>query len=154
MKRFPHSHPVANNAVAMGVGALLLLGGSFIAGEPWAVPELLPTLIGLAYVVLLGTVIVFTLYLFVIDRWTASATSYSFLLMPLVSVVAAGIILGEPLTPALVVGGALVLVGVYLGAFAPSLARPLPGLQRHREPVTAELPPTNEPPTLVTPNCP
>ena len=81
-------------------------------------------------VVVVGSVVVFTLFLFVISRWTASATSYSMLLMPLVAVVVAALRLGEPITPAVVAGGALVLIGVYLGAFAPSLARPLPGLTK------------------------
>jgi drug/metabolite transporter (DMT)-like permease len=149
IKRFPHSSPVGNNAVAMGAGGLLLLALSVIAREPWILPQRLETQISVGYLVLVGSVVVFTLYLIVIDRWTASSTSYAFLLMPLVSVLAAAAILGEPITPALVVGGALVIVGVYLGAFAPSFSRPLPGLFRRAEPAPAE-----GPPVLISPNCP
>jgi drug/metabolite transporter (DMT)-like permease len=98
-----------------------------------------------------GSVIVFTLYLYVIVRWTASATSYSMLLMPLVAVVVASFRFGEPITLAVLAGGALVLVGVYFGAFAPSVARPLPGLLR-RVPRTAGA--SVGPPTLQNPNCP
>lgn len=149
IKRFPRSNPISNNAVAMAAGALLLIAFSLIAREPWIIPQRLETQISVAYLVLVGSVVVFTLFLIVIERWTASATSYSFLLMPLVSVLAAAAILGEPITPALVVGGALVLVGVYLGAFAPSFSRPLPGLFRRPEPAPAE-----GPPVLISPNCP
>lgn len=51
-----------------------------------------------------------------LHRWTVSATSYTFLLIPLVTVVA-GAILGERISPAFVAGGALVLAGTYVGAF-------------------------------------
>jgi drug/metabolite transporter (DMT)-like permease len=153
VKRFPHSNPLGYNAVAMAAGTVLLLVLSLFAREPWIVPQRLETQISVAYLVVVGSVIVFTLYLIVIERWTASATSYSFLLMPLVSVLAAAAILGEPITAALIVGGALVLVGVYLGAFAPSLSRPLPGLFRRPVPAGAALA-DEGPPTLISPNCP
>ena len=35
---FPHAHPLANNAVAMGVGALMLIVLSLPAGETWTLP--------------------------------------------------------------------------------------------------------------------
>ena len=149
IKRFPHSNPLANNAVAMAVGALLIAAASIVVGEHWTVPQQLTTIGALLYLVLLGSVVVFTLYLFVIDRWTASATSYAFLLMPLVAVMAASLVVGEQITPLLIVGGLLVLIGVYLGAFAPSVSRPLPGLLHRPQPITAE-----GPPELAQPNCP
>ena len=150
-KRLPHCHPVANNAIGMGVGAVLLLGLTLVSGESLAVPVRPSTLVALGYLALVGSVVVFTLYLVVIQRWTASATSYTLLLMPLVSVIVAAVVLNEPITPILVLGGLLVLAGVYLGAFAPSVSRPLPGLFGRRPlPATAE----PGPPVIITPNCP
>ncbi len=152
IKRFPHSHPLSNNSIAMSVGAAMLFGLALIAGESLALPTRPATVLGLAYLVLIGSVVVFTLYLIVIERWTASATSYSLLLMPLVAILVAAALLGEPITAALLVGGALVLAGVYVGAFSPSLKRPLPGL--FRRPVPAAVLAAEGPPTLQTPNCP
>lgn len=152
IKRFPHSNPLSNNTVAMGVGALMLFGLALIAGESLALPTRLSTVLGLVYLIVIGSVVLFTLYLIVIDRWTASATSYSFLLMPLVAIVVAAVLLGEPITAALIAGGALVLAGVYVGAFSPSLAHPLPALFRRQVPATAVA--AAGPPTLQTPNCP
>ena len=84
--------------------------------------------------VLLGTVLLFPLALFIIGRWTASGYSYTGLFKPLAAVALAAIILGEPIRLIFVLGGALILVGVWVGAFnaqsvpsAPSLvieARP------------------------------
>jgi drug/metabolite transporter (DMT)-like permease len=163
VKRFPHGHPLATNAVAMGVGALLLFGLSVAAGERPALPTEPSTLAAVAYLVIFGSIVVFMLYLFVIERWTASATSYSLLAMPLVTVPAAALIRNEPITLALVAGGALVLAGVYVGAFAPSISRPFPGL--FRRPLAPATSPATAaagvgaaagegPPSLVSPNCP
>jgi drug/metabolite transporter (DMT)-like permease len=147
----PRCHPVANNAIGMGVGALVLLAISVVLGEPQALPQQIPTLMALAYLSLAGSVIVFSLYLFIIERWTASATSYALLLMPLVSVVVAALVVNEPITPVLFVGAVLVLLGVYLGAFAPSIARRLSWPPARR----AELAPAEAtPPEIVTPTCP
>ena len=156
VKGFPRSHPLANNAVAMAVGAAMLLVTSLIAGEPFVLPIQADTWAALAYLVLLGSVAMFMFFLYVIERWTASATSYTLLLMPLVTAVAAAVALAEPITVTLVVGGTLVVAGVYVGAFAPSLSTLLPGLVRRAEPATE---PATEaaapgPPTLERPGCP
>jgi drug/metabolite transporter (DMT)-like permease len=58
------------------------------------------------------------LALYVLARWTASASSYQLVLMPIVTVVCAAWLAGEAVTPSLVLGGLLVLVGVYVGAIA------------------------------------
>lgn len=156
VKRFPQCDPVVNNAIAMGIGAAVLLALSLVSGAPLVLPASPAVWAALVYLVLLGSVALFTLYLFVIARWTASATSYVALLMPLVGVPAAAIALGESVSAAFLVGGLVVMAGVYIGAFAPSITRPLPGLIRR--PATAAagagpvMPP--EPPECATPGCP
>jgi drug/metabolite transporter (DMT)-like permease len=130
VKRFPRPHPLANNAIAMGVGALLLLPVSLIAGETLALPAQADTVAAVGYLVIIGSVGLFMLFLYVIERWTASATSYALLLMPLPAIIGGALLLAEPITVGLVIGGALIVLGVYLGAFAPSLSAPLPGLFR------------------------
>jgi drug/metabolite transporter (DMT)-like permease len=150
VKRFPRSHPTANNAIAMGVGAVLLLLLSLGVGERQQVPAEATTVAAVVYLVLIGSVVVFMLYLYVIERWTASATSYSLLAMPLVTLSASAVVLGEAVTAGLLVGGALVLVGVYVGAFAPSLSVPLPGLLRRPGAIAGRA----GPPSMETPNCP
>jgi len=154
-KRLPRCHPVANNAIGMAVGALFLGVVSFVLGEPHGLPQQPSTLLALGYLSLVGSVVVFSLYLFIIERWTASATSYALLLMPLVSVVVAAIVVKEPITPILVGGALLVLAGVYVGAFATSLRRllPLPVApgRRMAATATAALPTA---PEIITPSCP
>jgi drug/metabolite transporter (DMT)-like permease len=121
VKRLPRAHPVANNAVAMSVGAVVLLGVAMTAGDTLVLPTQQDTIAAVAYLVLIGSVGLFMLFLYVIERWTASATSYSLLLMPLPAIVGGALLLGEPITLGLIGGSGLILLGVYLGAFAPPL---------------------------------
>ena len=115
-KLFPPSHPVATNAVALTAGAPILIVLSLLAGEQWSLPTTLNTWAAFAYLALVGSVGVFSLYLYVLSRWTASATSYSFLLIPVATVVIAAWLLGEVVTISFVIGAALVLAGVWVGA--------------------------------------
>ena len=117
-KAFPRTHPVSTNLVGMGVGATFLLVLSLLTGERWTPPASGATWLALGYLVVIGSVVVFLLVLYVLNRWDATVTSYQLLPMPIVTVIAAAILRGEPITPGLVAGGALVLVGVYLGVFA------------------------------------
>jgi drug/metabolite transporter (DMT)-like permease len=125
IKRFPRTDPTIMNAVGMSVGVILLLGLSLVAGERWAVPAQADTWLALGYLVTLGSVLVFTLVLRVLQAWSASKASYQFLLAPLVTILVAAVVVGELPTPAFLVGGAVVLLGVYIGAVSRQ-ARPTP----------------------------
>lgn len=115
VKRFPGAHPVSTNAVALLVGSAIFVVASILFGETQRLPtspEIWATWI---YLVFVGTIAVITLFLVVINRMTASASSYQFLLMPLVTVAASAVITGEQPTPAFVLGGLIVVGGVYVG---------------------------------------
>jgi len=117
VKSIPRSDPFATNAVAMLTGAVLLLILSLAAGEPWVLPTQAATWAAVGYLVLFGSVLMFALFVFTLQRWTASAVSYVTLLMPLVTVVLAAVLTGERITPSFLLGGAVILGGVYVGAF-------------------------------------
>jgi len=119
-KLFPRSHPIATNAVAMPVGALILGIASFLSGESAVIPSTTTTWIAFAYIVIFVTIIAFLLYLFVLGRWTASGTSYSFVLIPLVTIVLASWLAKEQITWQFMLGGTLVVFGVWVGALMPS----------------------------------
>lgn len=117
VKWIPRGDAFATNAVAMGTGGLLLLILSLLTGEVRALPEQLATWVSIAYLIVLGSVVMFGLYLYALQRWTASAVSYTTLLLPFVTVPLAAVLTGEQVTPALAAGGAITVVGVYVGAF-------------------------------------
>jgi drug/metabolite transporter (DMT)-like permease len=129
-KRFPPGDPVAANAIGMLLGAGMLAVGALATGETLAMPTRPETWLAMAYLIGPGSVAVFVLVLFVLARWTASATSYAFLLFPLVAIVLGAALLGEPIQPSFLIGGAIVVAGVYLGAVhrpRRDAAAPLPG---------------------------
>jgi O-acetylserine/cysteine efflux transporter len=117
VKRVPPGHPIPANAIGMAIGTLVLAPLSLVLGEHWVIPAQSSTWISLLYLASIGSVALFLAFLFVLARWTASAASYSLLLMPLWTVIAAAVVLGEAITPAFLVGGALVLIGTYLAVF-------------------------------------
>jgi drug/metabolite transporter (DMT)-like permease len=115
VKAFPRVHPAAMNVIGLATGGALLLGLSFAVGETHAIPELARTWVAQIYLVVLGSVAVFTLYVFVIHRWTASAVSYEGVLIPLVAILFSVLLQDERLTWTFAGGSLLVLLGVYFG---------------------------------------
>jgi drug/metabolite transporter (DMT)-like permease len=117
LKSIPRSDPYATNSVAMLVGGAILLSVSAVAGEAWTIPNLPETWVAMAYLVVLGSIVLFGLYLFALHRWTASAVSYATLLMPLVTLPVAALLFAEPITLPFLVGAAVAILGIYVGAF-------------------------------------
>ena len=120
VKLFPRNNPIATNAVAMPVGGVILGIASFLSGERAVIPTLPTTWIAFGYIVVFVTIIAFLLYLFILGRWTASGTSYSFVLIPLVTIVLASWLAKEQITWQFMLGGTLVVLGVWVGALLPS----------------------------------
>jgi drug/metabolite transporter (DMT)-like permease len=119
-KTFPKSHPITTNAFGMAVGALILLVISPFFGEVPQWPSLPATWIAVAYLILLGSIGTFVLALYVLSRLTASVASFQGVLMPIVTIIFASWLADETVTGAFLVGGLLVLIGVYVGALAPA----------------------------------
>lgn len=123
---FPKSHPITTSAIAMAMGAVVVFAISLITGESRVLPVQLNTWIALIYLIVFGSVIMFMLVLYILKHWTASAISYQFVLLPFISLTASGLLGIERLTPMLLVGGALVLLGVFIGVmFKPHQLMPV-----------------------------
>jgi drug/metabolite transporter (DMT)-like permease len=125
VKMTPRADPIATNAVGMLTGVAILVPLSVLTGEAWVLPEQSDTWAALAYLVIAGSIAVFWLFVFVIGRWTASAVSFEFLLIPMTTVPFSALLTDEVVTPIMLLGGAVILLGVYLGALAPQ-ASPTP----------------------------
>jgi len=122
LKKYPTGHPMATNAVAMAFGGVLLLGLSAVSGERWSLPATPTTWVSLMYLVVLGSIGLFALFLFTLKRWTASRVSYTFVLTPIVASILGAALAGEALTAAMLAGGVTILFGVYVGALSGSRA--------------------------------
>lgn len=122
-KKLSGNHPAMTNAVAMASGAVLLAAMSAIAGDVWHLPERAEVLWAVGYLVTLGSVGLFVLILLVVRTWTASATSYMFVLFPIVTMALGAALGDERLTVRGVTGALVVMVGVWFGALAPTARR-------------------------------
>jgi drug/metabolite transporter (DMT)-like permease len=117
VKYFPRSHPIATNAVGMSVAAIILLALSIVVGESLRLPALTPTWLALGWLVT-SSIVGFVLMVWILSRWTATATSYIGVLTPLVTVAVASVLANESPTPTFLIGGLFVLLGVYVGAMS------------------------------------
>lgn len=124
IKKFPPNPPVMTNAIGMTVGGAMLAVASLVSGEAWVIPTQASTWGAFLYLVVLVTIVAFLLYLFVLRRWSASGTSYGFVLVPLVTILVAASVAGEPITANFLVGAGLVLAGALVGALLPSRQKP------------------------------
>src|SRR5215208_1477805 len=125
VRHFPPVHPVTANAVGMATGAAILVALSLLLNESIVLPERGATWLALTYMVVLGSGPVFVLYLVVVRLWSASRAAYTFVLIPVVTVLLSAWIDDEPIGAGLVLGGLLVLVGVYVGALRPAASAAL-----------------------------
>ncbi len=119
VRRFPPVHPLAVNAVGMTLAGGVLVAGAVAVGDPIALPRQATTWVALAYLVPIGSIAVFQLYVAVLGRWPASRAVYIDVVIPLVTAVLSAVILDERVGPELAGGGFLILLGVYLGAVRP-----------------------------------
>jgi drug/metabolite transporter (DMT)-like permease len=113
-----HVHPVNMNAIGMAAGTVLLAMGSLALGERWALPRESQTIAAVGYLVTLGSIGLFQLFLYVVKRLTASATVYAVATMPVVAVALGVVMLAQPVTLEVLAGGAVVMAAVYVGVVA------------------------------------
>lgn len=117
-RAFREVHPVNMNGIGMASGTAFLGVASLMLGEPWRLPREPGTWLAVGWLVVLGSVGLFQLFLYVIRRWTASATVYAVTAMPVVAAGLGVILLDQPITLEVLLGGSLVMIAVYVGAIA------------------------------------
>lgn len=123
VRHFPPVHPVTMNAVGTATAAAVLLPASLLAGDSLALPERAATWVALGFLVAVGSVLMFVLYLVVLTRWAASRAAYVFVLSPFLTLVLSGWLDDEPLGAGLFLGGVVIVAGVYVGALRPRAPR-------------------------------
>jgi drug/metabolite transporter (DMT)-like permease len=102
----------------MAAGTLLLALLCLLGGEGGALPQQTQTWAAVIYLIIFGSVILFYLTVYVIQHWTATATSYGVVLAPFVTVPLGALLAGEEISAGLVLGGLLVLAAVFVGALS------------------------------------
>jgi drug/metabolite transporter (DMT)-like permease len=109
--------PFVSTAVQMlASGALLAMAGLAIGERPDAAaaaghPD---SVLALAYLVVFGSLVAFTAYTWLLQHWPISRVATYAYVNPVVAVILGAVILGERITPPVLVGGAIIVLGVAL----------------------------------------
>lgn len=114
LKRAPGAHPLAMNAIAHGVGAVLCLGISVLLGESRSLPTgagWIPVL----YLTVVGSIGAFVVFAWLLQRWTVSRTSFIAVITPIIAVVLGVMVRGEHLSRASFIGAGIILIAVLFG---------------------------------------
>jgi drug/metabolite transporter (DMT)-like permease len=130
LKRLPRTDPIGTNAVAMLCGAGFLLLIALVARETPVLPSRPEVWAVFVYLVTFGGIGLFIGIVFIVLRWTASASAYVTVLFPVVAVAVGAILAGELVSVQFVAGAVLVMIGTYVGAFTGVSARPIPQAER------------------------
>lgn len=79
-------------------------------------PEAVPALVGLAYTVLVGTVLGSGIWVWLLSRHPAGVVAPYSLLVPVAGMAVAWVVLGQQVAPVELLGGVVVVTGVLLGS--------------------------------------
>lgn len=125
-----------STASQMLAGGTLLLLISALVGEPLRLDAAAVStwsLLALAYLIVIGSIIGYTAYLWLLKTVDPAKVSTNFFVNPVVAVVAGALVLGEAVTLPMVVAAAVILVGVAVITTTP----PRQGTARRRETTVA-----------------
>lgn len=115
LKRGSGGSPVAVNAVAHIAGAPFCLLASLVLRERWMMPRSAEALGSLAYLTLVGSVIAFVAFAYLVQRWPVVRTSFIAVLTPVLASVLGAVVAHEHLSRSTIAGAAIVVTGVSLG---------------------------------------
>jgi drug/metabolite transporter (DMT)-like permease len=111
-KHGEHISPISMNFVGMIMGAIVLLGLSRVAEADRTVLWTPAALGSLAYLALIGSVVTFVAYYWLLKRMDAVYLSLTSFINPIVAVLLGWLFLGERLSGAVGVGATLVMLGI------------------------------------------
>jgi len=107
-------HPLALTVVQMASGAVVLLAAAALHGPALAGPVTTRAVAALAFLVVFGSLVAFFAYFYLLQHWDAARVASSTYINPVVALILGALILGEAITWNMLLGGAIVLLGVTL----------------------------------------
>lgn len=102
---------IRQNAYCLGVGTLTILLWGALSGAPWTLHVTPVWLLSYAYLVLVGTVVAFTIYIGILPVVGSVAAAYIVVISPVVAIGLSVLLEGLRLGPITLAGVALLLVG-------------------------------------------
>jgi drug/metabolite transporter (DMT)-like permease len=115
LKRGGRQNPMAANAVACAIGAPFAFVISFALREAHVLPSTFAAVVPLLYLTVAGSMGAFVMFSWLVQRWPASRSAYVGVIVPMIALALGTVIHHEALTPVMLGGSALVIVGVVIG---------------------------------------
>lgn len=112
LRTIPSQPVLPTVALGCGASALLLVLASLAFGEAWAVPRDAATWWPVLYLAVLGSIVAFGLFTWLLTRWNASSATLVGVVVPVVAVAVGTVVGRERLGATTLAGGALVVAGV------------------------------------------
>jgi len=122
LKRAPDSHPLAANAWAQGVGAIMCVAASRVMGEPQAWPRG-EQWFAIGYLAVVGSVIAFATFAWLLQHWSVTRTSFIAVVVPVVALVLGILVRHERPGRTALVGSTVILGAVVAGIAGERRAR-------------------------------
>jgi drug/metabolite transporter (DMT)-like permease len=114
--------PISVNFVSMGIGAILLMGASVFAEDYTGVVFTAKAVLSITYLAIFGTVVAFVTYFWLVKHVETVLLSMTSFITPIIAVALGALVLGERLTPQMIIGAGMVLGGILI-ANAKDVAR-------------------------------
>lgn len=118
LKRGPRLAPFGVNAIGAGVGFLVSLTVSLVAGERQAIPTTFDGLFPVVYLVLVASVGAYSMMTWLLNHWDASSVAFTTVIIPVIALILGVMIRDERPAPLSYVGAALVIGGLLLDVLA------------------------------------
>lgn len=109
--------PLLSSGMELIFGGILVLITSFIIGEPshFQISQVtLRSFLGLLYLIIFGSVIAFSAYVWLLGNTSATRISTHTYVNPVIAVFLGWLIAGEQITSALLIATAIIIISVYL----------------------------------------
>jgi len=116
LKRAPGGHPLATNAWAQGVGALMCVAASRVLGEPQVWPSG-QAWIAIGYLTVLGSVVAFVTFAWLLQHWSVTRSSFIAVVVPVVALLLGALVRHER-PGGVALAGSVVILAAVLAALA------------------------------------
>jgi drug/metabolite transporter (DMT)-like permease len=118
VKRYAESyHPLASIFLPMAIGGVLLTAGGRVFESGRAIAWDAATVGSILYLAVLGSVVAFGLYYWIIKHLDVTLLSYQTFIIPILACLIGWIFLGETVTISTALGGSMILAGIALATF-------------------------------------
>jgi drug/metabolite transporter (DMT)-like permease len=115
LKRGGGQSPIASNAVATAVGAVVCFAWSFLAREPHRLPVTAPEWMPILYLAVVGSIGGFVIFAWLVHRWPLTRVSYVSVVIPILALALGAAVRHERIGLVSLAGSLVVLLGLAIG---------------------------------------